>query len=67
VTKRDRFSVAYAIAYIRKFSEQHNCSLLAAARNFRKNRPSEALAAIEEIGNWPSSEPELRALQEVWK
>lgn len=64
---RDRFAVAYAIAYIRKFSEQHNCSLVVAARNLKRNKPTEALKAIEEIGNWPSSEPELRALQEVWK
>lgn len=41
-------------------------SLDAAARWFKRAHRATALRVMEEIGSWPSSEPELRALQAVW-
>ena len=37
------------------------------ARKFCIRNPKEALLILEEIGSFPSSEPELRALQKVWR
>jgi len=36
------------------------------ARRFYARWPSKVLEIIEAIGSWPSSEPELRALQELY-
>lgn len=36
------------------------------ARWFCRADPDAALRIMEIIGSWPSSEPELRALQQVW-
>ena len=36
------------------------------ARWYCRAHPLLALQIMEEIGSWPSSEPELRALQKVW-
>lgn len=41
--------------------------LAEAARRVAALNPGLALDVIEEIGSWPSGEPELAALQRVWR
>lgn len=40
--------------------------LRAAARTVKLRSKGLCLAAMEQIGSWPSSEKELAALQQVW-
>jgi hypothetical protein len=65
--------VQTAVDKIRRIA-QHNEILTGArpildtaARYYAVRFPREAEAVMERIGNWPSSEPELAALQRVWK
>lgn len=38
-----------------------------AARTIKIRHPALCLRVMEQIGSWPSSEPELAALQFVWR
>lgn len=57
--------VLHAIETIKAFTEQ-GASLEQAAREYRKHYPSRCVDVLDEIGSWPSSEPELAALQKAW-
>lgn len=59
-------SVESAIRLIR-WDAKRCGSLERAATLFVKEHPAVALDAVEAIGTWPSSEPELRALQLAWE
>jgi hypothetical protein len=41
-------------------------TLKEAARIVKVRQPATCLRVMEAIGSWPSSEPELAALQAVW-
>jgi hypothetical protein len=59
--------IKYYFRYIRQMVQQMGVTRTDAARRFCIAHPDVALCIMEEIGNWPSSEPELAALQRVWK
>ncbi len=64
---RDRSEnpVPKAMRIIRLYHEQGR-SWDQAARLFMRNHPSMALETMDRVGSYPSSDPELRALQRVW-
>lgn len=51
---------------VRELTNEGETDLRPAARAIVRQDPDLALEVIETIGSWPSSEPELRALQQVW-
>ena len=58
-----------AIERIREIRGARKLSVDAAARVFATENPTVAQRVLEDIGSWPSSEPELAALQReaVWE
>ena len=52
---------------IRHLHRSEGMTLDQAARIFTSRHPDVALRAMERLGSWPSSEPELAALQRTWK
>lgn len=59
-------SVASAMRKIRALHDE-GVSWEAAARTFMIRYPNHALDVMDRVGTWPSSEPEIRALQKVWR
>lgn len=59
--------VAVAIIGIRGTHRALGGTLDGAARKWMCDRRRAALDVMETIGSWPSSEPELAALQRVWR
>jgi hypothetical protein len=57
--------VKHAIDCIRGMVASGIFSLDDAARKFCYEQPKVTARVLDEIGNWPSSEPELLALQRV--
>lgn len=60
-------AVAKASAAILARAKSTGESLDEAARWWKCRNKDLALEAMEILGSWPSSEPELAALQRVWK
>lgn len=56
-----------AIETIRAIHTEKRGSLDLAARTFRVRHPSLARCVIDDVGLHPSSEPEIAALQRVWR
>ena len=52
----------FAAEWIRAYADD-GAALTIAARAFRRAHPAIAREVHERIGDWPSSEPEFRALQ----
>lgn len=52
--------------WIRHYAAQYGGSLDDGARKFAVLNPGWAARIMDNIGSWPSSEPELAALQRVW-
>lgn len=66
--KRDQeTSVARAARKIREIRAAHGGSLQLAARIFASRYERLAYEVMDRVGSWPSSEPEIRALQKVWR
>ena len=59
--------VQWAMNYINHVSQQRNISLYWAALNLRRNYPDVFAYVLDVIGMHPSSEPQLRAMQEVFE
>jgi hypothetical protein len=59
-------SVARAQRLIRQIADRDGVTLEQAARRFASQHPAAALDVMDRIGSWPSSEPELAALQRVF-
>ena len=53
--------IKFAVDWIRRYAAQCG-SVSEAARRFAVRYESRMPAIAEELGSWPSSEPELRAL-----
>lgn len=58
-----RFAAEWIRAYAAQSSDARKASYPDAARAFRRAHPAIAREVHERIGDWPSSEPEFRALQ----
>lgn len=56
---------AFAIMVIQEAQRELGLSIDDAARHFKIAYPLKCMRVLEDIGNWPSSEPELAALQRV--
>lgn len=52
---------------IRHLHVSEGMTLDDAAKVFARRHPDVALRAMERLGSWPSSEPELAALQRTWR
>ena len=59
-----RWSTGLVSNYCKRFASSGE-TLTAFARWFCIHEPDAALRIMEMIGSWPSSEPELRALQQA--
>ena len=57
--------VPKAMRIIRRHHEEGR-TWEAAARLFKRNHPEMAFDVMDRVGTYPSSDPELRALQKVW-
>ncbi len=62
----EKTPVQKAIDWISTKAIREDLSLEAAARLFKNQFPDTALRVLETIGSWPSSYPELAALNRVW-
>lgn len=58
-----RFAAEWIRAHAAQFSAERKTLYPEAARAFRRAYPAIALEVHDRIGEWPSSEPEFRALQ----
>ena len=58
-----RFAAEWIRAYAAADQGPRSLAYPEAARAFRRAHPAIALEVHERIGDWPSSEPEFRALQ----
>lgn len=51
---------------VRYRMKHQGMTLEAAVRDFIKNNPTTSAMVADELGAWPSSEPELRMFQKVY-
>lgn len=51
------------VLQVRALRTKHGLSFADAARQARASDPELATRVLETVGSWPSSEPEIRALQ----
>lgn len=65
-SREEGTSVTRAARKIRAIRDEQGVSWELAARLFASKYPSLALDVMDRVGSWPSSEPEIRALQKVW-
>jgi hypothetical protein len=58
-------TVLHAIQTIRLYASE-GMSLEKAVALYKRRYPSQCVDVLDAIGSWPSSEPELAALQKAW-
>lgn len=64
--REEETSVTRAARKIRAIRDEQGVSWELAARIFASRYERLAYEVMDRVGSWPSSEPEIRALQKVW-